>query len=72
MAATNHDTENGSKDSESTPQGAEDTEPTYTLQGLSEDDRDLLIQALYALNNNAIRGETYERTSDMIDRLYSM
>jgi len=72
MAATNHDTENGVTVPESAPQGAEYTEPTYTLQGLSEDDRDLLIQALYALNNNAIRGETYERTSDMIDRLYSM
>ncbi|WPH58856.1 hypothetical protein SEA_LUCKYSOCKE_212 [Streptomyces phage LuckySocke] len=56
--------------SESDERTTGEGEPTYTLTGLSDDDVSLLVEALYALNNHAERGPTYDRCMSMIDRLY--
>lgn len=54
--------------SEAAQSESEGEEPR-TVLALSEDDSNLLTQALYKLNDDATTGERYDKITDMLDRL---
>jgi len=58
-------------DSQSAQEPTEVQEPLYSLTGLTEEDLDLLTQALYVLNDNATIGLRYVQVMNMINRLYA-
>lgn len=57
---------------ESDERTSEVGEVRHKLKGLSDDDCSLLVQALYALNDHAMRGKTYDACMAMIDRIYEI